>query len=90
LSNWARLAISALAGAILTAAAYLLPFTPLLYLFAPGFWLGDLLPAAPVNRLGGYLFPVFASFIVWTILIFAVWRLTAKKANLKSHGEAGA
>lgn len=71
----ARLGISILLSTILTVIAYLLPFTLLLYYFAPGFWLGDALPDRVVNALGGYLFPVFASFVIWTILIFGVWWL---------------
>jgi hypothetical protein len=47
----------------------------LLYFFAPGFWLGDALPEKAVNLLGGYLFPVIASVIIWTLLIYVVRRL---------------
>lgn len=74
----ARLGISALASLILTVTAYLLPLTALLYFFAPGFWLGDALPEGVVNALGGYLFPVIASALIWTFLIFGVWCLLAR------------
>jgi hypothetical protein len=60
--------------------AYLLPFTMLVYFFAPGFWLGDALPDSIVNALGGYLFPVFASAVIWTLLIFGLWWLIRKAA----------
>jgi hypothetical protein len=70
--------VSALISLILTIIAYLLPFTLLLYYFAPGFWLGDLLPVRVVNVLGGYLFPVLASALFWTFLIFGVCRLLAR------------
>lgn len=74
----ARLGISALASLVLTVLAYLLPFTLLLYFFAPGFWLGDALPDPTVNALGGYLFPVFASAFIWTLIIFGIWWLLAR------------
>lgn len=73
-----RLAFSIVASAVVTTIAYLLPFTPLIYFFAPGFWLGDALPDSIVNALGGYLFPVFASAVIWTLLIFGVWWLIKK------------
>ena len=73
----ARLGISALISLTLTVIAYLLPFTLLLYFFAPGFWLGDALPDQVVNALGGYLFPVIASALISTLLIFGVWQLLA-------------
>jgi hypothetical protein len=78
MNNGTRLGISAFASVILTVIAYLLPFTVLLYFFAPGFWLGDALPDSIVNALGGYLFPVFASAVIWTLLIFGVWWLIRK------------
>jgi hypothetical protein len=78
MNNRTRLVISALISVILTVLAYLLPFTPLLYFFAPGFWLSDALSDSLVNTLGGYLFPVFASTLIWTLLIFIAWRLIAK------------
>jgi hypothetical protein len=81
---WTRLGISAFASVILTVIAYLLPFTVLLYFFAPGFWLGDALPDSIVNALGGYLFPVFASAIIWTLLIFGVWWLMTKSGRTNS------
>jgi hypothetical protein len=77
MGNRARLLFCALVSGILTVIAYLLPFTFLLYFFAPGFWAGDALPERAVNALGGYLFPVIASAIIWTILIYVVWRLMA-------------
>lgn len=75
MNNRTRLGISALVSAFLALAAYLLPFTLLIYFFAPGFRLGDALPDVVVNALGGYLFPVFASAIIWTLLIFGLWHL---------------
>jgi hypothetical protein len=78
MSNWARLGISAIVSAIVAAIAYMFPLTLLLYFFAPGFWLGNLLPDSIVNALGGYLFPVFASALIWTFLIFGVWWLIAR------------
>jgi hypothetical protein len=83
MSNWIRLGISALVSLILTLIAYLsmFSFTPLLYFFAPGFWLGDALPSSLVNALGGYLFPVFASALIWALLIFGGWLLIAKIRN---------
>jgi hypothetical protein len=81
MSNWKRLGISGLASAILALPGYLLPFTFLLYFFAPGFWLGDALPDSLVNALGGYLFPVFASFLIWTFLIFGIWWLIARRGS---------
>lgn len=77
----ARLGISAFISLILTVIAYLLPFTWLLYVFAPGFWLGDSLPETVVNALGGYLFPVYVSAIIWTLLIFGVWGLIARAGS---------
>jgi hypothetical protein len=78
-----RLGISALVSLILTAIAYLsmFSFTLMLYFFAPGFWLGDLLPSSLVNALGGYLFAVFASAVIWTLLIFGGWLLIGKIRN---------
>jgi hypothetical protein len=81
MNNQTRLGISAVASVILTVIAYLLPFTVLLYFFAPGFWLGDALPDSIVNALGGYLFPVFASAVIWTLLIFGVWWLMTKSGR---------
>lgn len=83
MNNWTRLGISALASLILTVIAYLsmFSFTPLLYFFAPGFWLGDLLPVSLVNALGGYLFAVFASAVIWMLLIFGGWLLLEKIRN---------
>lgn len=81
MGNRTRLAFSALVSGILTGLAYLLPFTLMLYFFAPGFWLGDALPDSFVNALGGYLFPVFASALVWTFLIFGVWWLIARRRS---------
>jgi hypothetical protein len=75
MNNRTRLGISALVSALLALAAYLLPLTLLIYFFAPGFRLGDALPDAVVNALGGYLFPVFASAIIWTLLTFGLWLL---------------
>ena len=65
----ARMAISILVSLLLTAIGYSLSFTPMLYVFAPGFWLGDALPDGVVNSPGGYLFPVIASALIWTLLI---------------------
>ena len=76
MSNLSRLALSTLASVILAGLAFVFPYTLMIYFFAPGFWLGDLLPNSLVNALGGYLFPVFASAVVWTLLIFGVWLLT--------------
>ncbi len=81
MGNRTRLAFSALISVILTVLAYLLPFTLMLYFFAPGFWLGDALPDSLVNALGGYLFPVFASTLIWTSLIFGVWWLLARSRS---------
>jgi hypothetical protein len=80
MSNRVRLGISFLVSLMLTAIAYLsmFSFTPMLYFFAPGFWLGDALPRSLVNALGGYLFPVFASALIWAFLIFGGWLLIAK------------
>jgi hypothetical protein len=83
MNNWMRFGISGLVSSVLAVMAYLLPSTPLLYFFAPGFWLGDLLPTSLVNTLGGYLFPVFASAVIWTLLIFGVWLLLAKTKDRK-------
>lgn len=84
MNNLTRLGISAFASVILSVIAYLLPFTILLYFFAPGFWLGDALPDSIVNALGGYLFPVFASTVIWTLLIFGVWGLMTKSGRTNS------
>jgi hypothetical protein len=81
MSNWMRLCISGLVSAILALLGYLLPFTFLLYFFAPGFWLGDALPDSVINTLGGYLFPVFASAIIWMFLIFGAWIVLGKIRN---------
>ena len=81
MNNLVRLGISAFASVILTVIAYLLPFTVLLYFFAPGFWLGDALPDSIVNALGGYLFPVIASAVIWTFLIFGVWWLITRSRS---------
>lgn len=81
MNKWTRLDISAVASVILAVIAYLLPFTVLLYFFAPGFWLGDALPDSIVNALGGYLFPVFASAVIWTLLIFGVFWLVTGVRN---------
>ena len=86
MNNRARLGISALVSAVLALVAYLLPFTLLVYFFAPGFRLGDALPDKAVNSLGGYLFPVFASAVIWTLLIFGVWLLMTKIRG-RSHRE---
>jgi hypothetical protein len=83
MNNRTRLGISAVASVILAVIAYLLPFTVLLYFFAPGFWLGDALPDSIVNALGGYLFPVFASAVIWTLLIFGVWWLMTRSRSRK-------
>jgi hypothetical protein len=85
MTNWMRLSISGFVSAILALLAYQLPFTLLLYFFAPGFRLGDALPDPLVNALGGYLFPVFASTIIWTFLIFGAWLLIAKIRNRSSR-----
>ena len=81
MNNWARLCISGLVSATLALVCYLFPLTFLLYFFAPGFWLSDLLPDSLVNTLGGYLFPVFASYIIWTFLIFGAWLVLAQIKN---------
>jgi hypothetical protein len=78
MSNLARLAVSLLVAAALSLIAYAFPLTPLLYFFAPGFWLGNALSDGVVNSLGGYLFPVFASALIWTLLIFSAWLLLAQ------------
>jgi hypothetical protein len=82
-----RLVISALISLLLALIAYLymFSFTPMLYFFAPGFLLGDVLPASLVNALGGYLFAVFASAVIWTFLIFGICWLIAAARN-RSHG----
>ena len=85
MNNRMRFGISGIVSLLLTIVAYALPSTPLLYFFAPGFWLGDLLPNSFVNALGGYLFPVFASALIWTFLIFGVWLLLAKMRNRNSR-----
>ena len=79
-----RLAISALVTVVLTVTAYLLPFTVLVYFFVPGFWLGDALPDSMVNALGSYLFPVFASAVIWTLMIFGIWLLVTKSGRSNS------
>lgn len=84
MSNWIRLGISALLSLIVTVVAYMLPFTFMLYFFAPGFWLGDALPESFVNTLGGYLFPVFASAVIWMLLIFGILWLIAR-ARTRSY-----
>ena len=81
MSNWTRLGISAFVSVVVAVIAYLLPFTLLLYFFAPGFWLGDALPDSIVNALGGYLFPVFASAVIWTLLIFGFWWLMTSRSR---------
>lgn len=81
MGNRMRLGISAFISLMLAAIAYLLPFTLMLYFFAPGFWLGDALPDSLVNSLGGYRFPVFASFLIWTFLIFGIWWMLARSRS---------
>ena len=76
MSNLSRLAVSTFASVILVGLAFAFPYTLMIYFFAPGFWLGDSLPNPLVNALGGYLFPVFASAVVWALLIFSLWLLT--------------
>jgi hypothetical protein len=76
MSNLSRLALSTLASVILAGLSFVFPYTLMIYFFAPGFWLGDSLPNPMVNALGGYLFPVFASAVVWTLLIFSLWVMT--------------
>jgi hypothetical protein len=76
MSNLSRLALSTLASAALAGLSFVFPYTLMVYFFAPGFWLGDSLPDSLVNVLGGYLFPVFASAAVWTLLIFGLWLVT--------------
>jgi hypothetical protein len=76
-----RMGSSALISIVLALSAYLLPYTPLVYFFAPGFWLSDALPDWVVNILGGYLFSVFASVLIWTLLIFSAWLLMAKRRD---------
>jgi hypothetical protein len=78
MNNRARFGISGLFSVTLAVIAYLLPFTLMLYFFAPGFWLGDALPDKAVNALGGYLFPVITSTLFWALLIFGGWRLLAR------------
>jgi hypothetical protein len=78
MNNRVRFGISALVNVMVALIGYMLPFTLLLYYFAPGFWLGDALSDSLVNSLGGYLFPVFASILFWTFLIFGIWWLMAK------------
>lgn len=72
MNNWMRLGIAAGISLILTVVAYMLPFDFMLYFFAPGFWLGDILPTGLVNALGGERFPIFASPLIWTLLIFVL------------------
>jgi hypothetical protein len=81
MNNRARLGVSALVSACLALAAYLLPLTLLIYFFAPGFSLGDALPNSIVNALGGYLFPVFASALIWMLLIFGAWWLLGRSLS---------
>jgi hypothetical protein len=81
MSNMVRFGISALVSGIVALIGYMLPFTLLLYFFAPGFWLGDALSDSQVNSLGGYLFPVFASILFWTFLIFGIWWLMARSRS---------
>ena len=76
MSNLSRLAVSTFASVILSGLAFVFPYTLMIYFFAPGFWLGDSLPNSLVNAFGGYLFPVFASAVVWALLIFSLWLLT--------------
>jgi uncharacterized membrane protein AbrB (regulator of aidB expression) len=78
MNNRMRFGISALVNVIVALTAYMLPFTLLLYYFAPGFWLGDALSESQVNSLGGHLFPVFASILFWTFLIFVIWWLMTR------------
>ncbi|MDT4969739.1 MAG: hypothetical protein QOJ64_4476 [Acidobacteriota bacterium] len=82
MSNWTRLGISAVLSLIPTVIAYMLPFTFMLYFFAPGFWLGDVLPASLVSKLGGDLFPVFASAIIWMLVIFLIlWLISRRRGR---------
>jgi hypothetical protein len=81
LSNWLRLVISLLVTLVLTALAYLLPLTPLLYFFAPGFWLSNIIPEGMVNALGGFYFPIYASIVIWTLLFFWLLLLIARTRN---------
>ena len=81
MNNWTRMGSSALISIVLALSGYLLPYTPLVYFFAPGFWLSDALPDSLVNTFGGYLFPVFASILIWTLLIFSAWLLMAKRRD---------
>ncbi len=76
MSNLSRLAFSTLASVFLAGLAFVFPYTLMIYFFAPGFWLGDSLPNSLVNALGGYLFPIFASAVVWALLIFSLWLVT--------------
>jgi hypothetical protein len=78
MNNRARFSISLLISALLAVIAYLLPYTLILYFFAPGFWIGDALPNTIVNALGGYLFPVIVSVVLWTFLIFGISWLMAR------------
>ena len=73
MNNWIRFGIAAVVSVILAVTANGLPYTPLLYFLAPGFWLGDSIPVHAVNALGGYLFPVYASAVIWTLVIFGIW-----------------
>ena len=84
MSNWTRLGIAALLSLIATVVAYMLPFTFMLYFFAPGFWLGDVFPASVVRALGSDLFPVFASAIIWMLLIFLIlWLISRRGRNYR-------
>ena len=76
MSNLSRLALSTLASVTLAGLSFIFPYTLMIYFFAPGFWLGDSLPNSLVNALGGYLFPVIASAVIWTLLIFSLWLMT--------------
>lgn len=86
MSNLSRLALSTIASVALAGLSFVFPYTLMIYFFAPGFWLGDSLPNSLVNVLGGYLFPVFASAAVWTLLIFSLWLVTHNGlTNLRSR-----
>ena len=84
MNNWIRLGISALISLILTVIAFFLLsylFIPSLYFFAPGSYLGDVLPSSLVNAIGDRLFPVLASGVIWALVIFGVWWLFARLSN---------
>jgi hypothetical protein len=78
MNNWIRLGISVVAGVILSAGAYMLPFDIMLFCLAPGFWLSNTLPDSLVNAVGAGLFIVLASALVWALVIFGVWLLLAR------------